>query len=188
MWKSHEIDDYDDIELCAHYFTSRLLEASAAEQIPADALDLIVYDFDGVMTDNRAIVDQTGRESVIVNRSDGLGVKRIRDLGVPQLILSTEANPVVARRAEKLQLEVIQDCADKADALRAYCQRHGHDLQRCVFVGNDTNDLGAMRLVGYPLAPADAHGEVLRLARITLPVNGGAGVIKVLAECLTAEA
>ncbi len=80
-------------------------------------IDLIVYDFDGVMTDNRVIVFQDGTEAVIANRADGLGVDYFRDLGIPQLILSTETNPVVKARAAKLRLKVIASCKDKKSAL-----------------------------------------------------------------------
>ena len=46
-------------------------------------VDLVVYDFDGVMTDNRVLVTQDGTEAVWVNRADGLGVERFRMLGIP---------------------------------------------------------------------------------------------------------
>lgn len=81
-------------------------------------IDLTVYDFDGVMTDNLVIVFHDGTEAVIVNRADGLGVERLRALGIPQLVLSTETNPVVKARAKKLGLDVITSCKDKKYALK----------------------------------------------------------------------
>ena len=65
-------------------------------------IKLIVYDFDGVMTDNRVIVHEDGMESVIVNRADGLGVNLTKEIGIPQMILSAETNSVVEARARKL--------------------------------------------------------------------------------------
>ena len=148
-------------------------------------LDLIVYDFDGVMTDNRVLVDQDGREAVFCNRADGLGVGLIRDLGIDQLILSTEANPVVAARAAKLKLPVLQNCADKAQALARLLAERGLDPARVLFLGNDVNDLAALRLVGWPAAPADAAPEVLALARYVTRAKGGEGVVRELARDLT---
>ena len=43
----------------------------------------VVFDFDGVMTDNSVIVDENGKESVVCNRSDGLGVGRLKAAGIP---------------------------------------------------------------------------------------------------------
>ena len=140
-------------------------------------IDLIVYDFDGVMTDNRVIIFQDGTEAVIVNRSDGLGVERFRSLGIPQLILSTETNPVVKTRAAKLHLEVIASCKDKKNALEKYCRKMKYNLSKVVYIGNDINDLEAMKIVGYPVAPADAHVEVKKIAKIITKTMGGHGVI-----------
>ena len=58
-------------------------------------INLIVYDFDGVMTDNKVYVDQNGNEMVRVNRADGLGIAKIKKLGINQIIISTEKNSVV---------------------------------------------------------------------------------------------
>ncbi len=155
--------------------------------IPADAIDLIVYDFDGVMTDNRVIVFQDGTEAVIANRSDGLGVDRFRKLGIPQLILSTETNPVVKARANKLRLDVIHACQNKKVALQEFCQQGGYDLARVVYIGNDLNDVEVMKAVHYPVAPADAHPAVKEIAIAITSAKGGDGVVKELSDYIIIE-
>jgi len=147
-------------------------------------INLIVYDFDGVMTDNRVIVFQDGTEAVIANRADGLGVDRFRNLGIPQMILSTETNPVVKARAAKLHLEVIASCKDKKLALENYCTQNGYDLTRVLYVGNDLNDLEVMKIVGFPVAPADAHPKIKKVAKLITEVKGGDGVVKELSDYL----
>jgi len=147
-------------------------------------IDLIVYDFDGVMTGNRVIIFQDGTEAVIVNRADGLGVDRFRNLDIPQLILSTETNPVVKARAAKLHLEVIASCKDKKIALENYCTQKGYDLNRVMYIGNDLNDLEVMRIVGFPVAPVDAHPKIKKIAKLITEVKGGEGVIKELSDYL----
>lgn len=157
------------------------------EPLPApDQIELIVYDFDGVMTDNRVLVFQDGREAVFCHRGDGLGVGLIRRLGPRQLVLSTETNPVVAARAAKLGLEAVQDCRDKALALSRLLTERGLDPARVLYVGNDVNDLAAMRLVGWPVAPADAHPAVLAVAKVVTQARGGFGVVRELADLLAA--
>ena len=91
-------------------------------------IELIVYDFDGVMTNNKVYVDQEGREMVQVNRGDGLGIAGIRKLGIEQIILSTETNSVVAARANKLTIPCLQGINDKAKALRNLCTEKEIDL------------------------------------------------------------
>ena len=143
-------------------------------------IDLVVYDFDGVMTDNRVIIFQNGTEAVVVNRADGLGVDLIRSLKIPQLILSTETNPVVKARAAKLSLELIASCNSKKDALMNFCEQNSYDLQKVVFVGNDVNDLEVMKIVGFPVAPSDAYPEIKSIAKLVTKAKGGEGIIREL--------
>lgn len=146
--------------------------------------DLLVYDFDGVMTDNRVLVMQDGTEAVFASRADGWGIGRLREAGFTQIIMSTETNPVVSARAKKLQIAVIQGCPDKALELTNYCHAKSIDLAGVLYVGNDLNDLAAMQLVGFPVAPSDAHPKVLAIAKHVTTAAGGAGVIKELSEWL----
>lgn len=153
----------------------------------AENIQCIFYDFDGVMTDNRVLVDQNGTESVFVNRSDGYGVSKIKELGIPQVIVSTEKNPVVVRRAEKLELEIMHGVADKESAVREYCERHGCSLDRVLFMGNDLNDLSAMKIAGYRAAPADAEKEILEIADWISEKRGGYGAVRDLYRELCKE-
>ena len=147
-------------------------------------IDLLVYDFDGVMTDNRVTLDENGKESATVSRGDGYGVGMIRKAGIPQLILSTEVNPIVAHRAAKLKIPVIHNVPDKAVALKEYCEKEGFDLNKVFYIGNDLNDYAAMQLVGRIGAPADAEEEILEIADWISGKKGGYGVIRELARIL----
>ena len=186
-WKSFEIDTLENLELCEYYFRKHLLPYWQARESGKPLLkpDLLVYDFDGVMTDNRVLVMQDGTEAVFANRADGWGVGQLREAGFKQIILSTEINSVVSARARKLQIQALQGCRDKARDLTTYCQSEGIDMAKVLYVGNDVNDLDAMRLAGFPVAPADAHPAVLAVARHVTKARGGDGVIKELSEWLT---
>lgn len=148
----------------------------------------ILYDFDGVMTDNRVYVTENGLESVCVNRSDGLAVFLIRQRKISQAILSTETNPVVAKRAEKLKLEVLHSISDKEQVIKEYCDLHGYDLSEVMFIGNDLNDLPALTIAGVKGCPADAATEVLEIADWVSSKKGGFGVIRDLYDWLIREA
>jgi YrbI family 3-deoxy-D-manno-octulosonate 8-phosphate phosphatase len=148
------------------------------------AIDLVCYDFDGVMTDNRVLIDEIGREAVFVNRADGLAVAALRRLGVAQVIISTETNPVVTARARKLGIPVLQGQNNKAEALRTYTTKKNHALERTVYIGNDVNDLDAMRAVGFPIAPADAHSSIAAIAKLITRARGGEGVIREFFDCI----
>jgi N-acylneuraminate cytidylyltransferase len=147
-------------------------------------VDLLIFDFDGVMTDDRVWVDQDGRESVAVNRRDGMGISILRKSGIPMIVLSTEPNPVVAARCSKLQLPLLQGLSDKASALRSLLDERKVDPSRVVYLGNDINDLPCFSLIGCAVVVADAHPDVLSQADLVLDHPGGHGAVRELCDRL----
>jgi len=146
---------------------------------------LIVYDFDGVMTDNKVYVDQNGRETVQVNRGDGLGVSEIKKLGINQVIVSTEKNPVVQMRAKKLGIESFNGIDNKLACVEEISRTKNIPMRKICFIGNDINDLEVMTAVGLKICPADARGEIINIADLVLESKGGHGVIRELFDILT---
>lgn len=174
-WSAIEIDDAHQLRI------ARTLAAlhEAPERIPVRA---VVTDFDGVHTDDTVTVDADGTERVRVSREDGMGVSLLRAAGIPMLILSTEVNPVVRARADKLRVPVLHGIQDKESALRAWAEENGIPLAEIAYLGNDVNDLPALRIVGWPIAVADAHPLVLEEARVVLRRDGGRGAVRELIE------
>lgn len=149
--------------------------------------DLIVFDFDGVMTDNRVEVNEEGKEAVFCNRSDGMGVEMLRKCGVPMLVLSKEKNPVVAMRCKKLQLECIQGIDVKETRLQELLVERGLSAARTIYLGNDINDVECMRMVGFPVAVGDAYPAAKAVAALVLSHNGGHGAVRELADRILSE-
>lgn len=144
----------------------------------------IAFDFDGVFTDDRVLVSQTGEESVFCSRSDGMGIGLLRDAGIHMIIISKEPNPVVAARAKKLSLEVVQGCDDKLPVLREWMTRIGSTPDSTAYMGNDINDVECMNFVGIAIAPCDAHQSVLAIADVVTTKPGGHGAIREIADNL----
>lgn len=140
-------------------------------------IDLIVYDFDGVMTDNKVLVTQEGKEAVFCNRDDGWAVRKIKEKGIQQIILSSEENPVVSSRALKLSIQCVQGCLNKKDWLIQFCERENILLIRTMYVGNGLNDLEVMKTVGHSIAPKDAHPNIIEIADYVTQRKGGEGVL-----------
>ena len=147
-------------------------------------VELIVFDFDGVMTDNRVWVDQDGREMVAAYRSDNLGLLGLRRMGVRLIVLSTEANPVVAARCKKIKMDYIQSVDNKAARLKEYLAENQIDPAHVVYLGNDINDLPCFPLVGCAVVVADALPAARRAADIVLSRPGGHGAVRELCDLL----
>ena len=94
------------LPLLSIYFIMKIENPGNIEPILQKAIRkirLIAFDFDGVFTDNMVYVLQDGSEAVRCNRSDGIGLQKLNKLGIKTVIISTESNPVVSARAQKLK-------------------------------------------------------------------------------------
>ncbi len=161
------------------------LPARARRPMP-NPIDLLVLDFDGVLTDNRVWVLETGQEMVAASRLDGLIFSKMRQAGVEIVILSSEVNPVVAARAKKLRVQAIHGVGleDKGKALQNLLAERKIDPARVAYVGNDLNDLPCFPVAGWAVAVADAVPEVLRAADYVTQKPGGYGAVREVCEMI----
>ena len=156
---------------------SQILDAvSLAELIRS--IRMVAFDFDGVFTDNLVYVFEDGREAVRCNRSDGLGLSKLKELGVIPVIVSTETNPVVGMRSRKLKIQCVQGCSDKRAALDELAQEHSLTLAQIAFVGNDVNDSPCLTAVALPIVVHDSHPDVLPNALYRTSLPGGYGAVR----------
>jgi N-acylneuraminate cytidylyltransferase len=182
-WSSFQIDAGEHAELIE--WVLRRPGYRSEPEWPKN-LGLVVFDFDGVMTDNGVEVNEHGDETVRCDRGDGWGIGRLRDAGVPMVVLSTEEHPVVAARCRKLKLPCVQGCSDKVASLTTLLAEKSIDPADVIYVGNDVNDLGCLRMVGMPVAVADAHPEVIAASKFVLTKKGGRGAVREFCDLLLA--
>lgn len=177
-----EIDDPVDFEIAGVLIQEQAAQRRASK-LP-ERIAALVLDFDGVFTDNKVIVFQDGREAVRADRSDGWGIGMLKKTGMPILVLSTEPNPVVKARADKLGVPVLQGIQEKWSALQAWLAERGIDPVEVVYVGNDDNDLPCMTRVGCAVAPADAYPAALQAAHLVLEHCGGRGAVREICDLI----
>ena len=149
------------------------------------SVTFVVFDFDGVFTDNRVLVGEDGQESVFCSRSDGLGLQMLGRVGVGCLVLSTETNPVVSARAAKLRLECVQGLGDeKWSVLLSIMQERGLSPATVAYVGNDINDLDCLLNVGVSICVADAYPAVQAVAQFITSRSGGHGAVREVCDLI----
>lgn len=174
-------------EESGHHYLQRDIWRSEETQRLLAKIRLLVLDFDGVMTDNRVLVRQDGTEAVWCDRADGMGLSRLRKSDVEIIVLSTETNPCVTARAQKLGLTCIQGCDAKLGVLQDLVRQRNLAPHEVAYVGNDINDLECLRWVGLPIVVADAEQEVRSVARLITTREGGHGAVREVADALLAE-
>jgi YrbI family 3-deoxy-D-manno-octulosonate 8-phosphate phosphatase len=151
-----------------------------------EKIELLVLDFDGVVTDNRVWVSEDGYEMVAANRGDSLIMGKLMRAGTDVVILSSEVNPVVAARARKMKVEAIHGVGleDKAAVLQNLLKERKIDPACVAYVGNDLNDLPCFDEVGWAVAVADAQPEVLRAADFVTTKTGGHGAVREICDLI----
>jgi YrbI family 3-deoxy-D-manno-octulosonate 8-phosphate phosphatase len=156
-----------------------------------NSIHTIVFDFDGVFTDNFVYTDSNGIEQVKTSRSDSLGLSNFREfcsnnsLNIEMFILSTEANNVVSQRAQKLGLTCHTGISNKKVFLSKYLANHDLKSQPgIVFLGNDLNDLECLEMAQYSFCPFDAHETVKKVVTHPLNCQGGNGFVREALEFL----
>ena len=147
-------------------------------------VQLVIFDFDGVFTDNRVYVSEDGIESVSCWRSDGLGLSKLKGLGLPIWVISTEINKVVSARCKKLQIDCIQGCDDKLAAVIKLVKQFDCSLDEVLYMGNDVNDIDCLQSVGLPVVVQDAYPEVVNLAKFKTQRAGGFGAVREICDLI----
>lgn len=170
--------DWEKYEAVLRSGKIRVVTPGAAKRALPRNVRLIALDFDGVMTDDLATVDENGTESVRCSRSDGLGIRLVKEAGIAVVVISSETNRVVEARCKKLGIDFVQGTFQKTEKLRKYCQEKKIDSADAVYVGNDVNDIACFPVVGCALVPSDAHEKARAAADIVLTRAGGHGAVR----------
>jgi len=145
-------------------------------------VEAFVFDFDGVLTDNKVYLNQDGKEMISCSRADGLAFDVLHKLQKSAYILSTEKNPVVTARAEKLKIPAIHGIKNKVDGIKQLAEKESLNLRSTLYIGNDLNDYRVMQICGYSACPADSHQKIKEISTIILNTLGGHGIVRELLE------
>ena len=177
-WEKYQALVYSGLEMV-------MPEGKSRRPMPR-RVELVICDFDGVITDNRVWVDQDGRETVAAFRSDSPRIRELRERGTDVMILSSEPNPVVAARAKKMGVEAIHGVGiqDKGRVMREVLAQKNIPAENVIYIGNDLNDLPCFEVAGWSVAVADAYPEVIRVADYVLKARGGHGALREVCDLI----
>ncbi|MAI75976.1 MAG: hypothetical protein CBC25_02275 [Pelagibacteraceae bacterium TMED65] len=179
-----DINDYQDADMAEIYLKNIKLKNKIIFNQPK----ALIMDFDGVHTDNKVYLDSNGDELVLCSRSDGMGLKQLKEnSGIKLLIISNEQNQVVQKRATKLNIECIQTNGKKIEILDNWLKKNTLKYEDVIFIGNDINDIDCIQRVGISFCPNDAENLIKENVDHVLKQSGGNGAIRELAEILLSK-
>ena len=148
-------------------------------------IKLVITDIDGVWTDGGMFYDQFDNEWKKFNVSDGWGVRFLRDLGIPLVIMTGEDTNIVQRRADKLKIEHLYlGAKNKLELTTNLCEKRGISLDEVAFIGDDLNDLQLLRAVGFSACPQQSPDYIKSEVDVVLSKKGGEGVFREFVELI----
>jgi 3-deoxy-D-manno-octulosonate 8-phosphate phosphatase (KDO 8-P phosphatase) len=145
---------------------------------------VIFLDVDGTLTDGGITYDANGVESRTFFIRDGIALMWARDLGVLPVVISGRDSRAVDARMQDLGIEAYQGVRDKVAVAEKVRAREGAGWEECMMIGDDLPDVALMRRVGWPVAVADGHPEVRRVARTVTRAAGGRGAVREAVEAV----
>lgn len=164
------------------------------DKFQLDDIHTLIFDFDGIFTDNKVFFDKDGNELVMCDRADGFAFNLLRkfliseNLNIDCFILSTEQNPVLLSRAKKLNLRCFYGVKDKLEFIKNHFSKRfdcEEDISKgIVYFGNDLNDYKAMKFCRYSVAPGNSHVLIKNISTYVLESKGGNGFLREFVEKL----
>jgi 3-deoxy-D-manno-octulosonate 8-phosphate phosphatase (KDO 8-P phosphatase) len=147
------------------------------------AIELLVLDVDGVLTDGRVFIHSDGTESKGFCILDGHGIRMWQRAGLHVALISGRASEATARRARELEItHVIQGAKVKLPALKELLERLSLSPEQAAYVGDDVMDLPIVRYVGLGVAVANAVDELKEHADYVTTRRGGEGAVREVIE------
>ena len=151
----------------------------------AAQIKLAVFDVDGVLTDGKLILGESGNEYKAFHVRDGHGLVMLLESGCKIAVITARSSKIVAERMASLGIKyVYQGEKDKGARLIKLIDELGLKPEQVAYMGDDVIDLPAMTKIGLPIAVADAHPEVRKIAAWVTEQKGGNGAVREICELI----
>jgi YrbI family 3-deoxy-D-manno-octulosonate 8-phosphate phosphatase len=181
-----EIDEPSDWQIIEKMLERRLRVAQEKTgQEAKKTIKMFLTDCDGCLTDGGMYYSENGDELKKFSTLDGLGMRLMREKGILCGIVTGESTKLVARRAEKLHLDILKmGIKDKLSVVKELCEQYGISLQEVAYVGDDINDKELLEAVGFSASVPGAMDEVKAIVDYVTKRQGGSGAVREVIECI----
>ena len=149
------------------------------KEIVLNKIKLFAMDVDGTLTDGIIYMGNEGEMFKAFNVKDGLGIKLLKDYGIVPAIITGRTSRIVENRCRELGLtEFHQGVKNKAEKLKELMEKYGLTPEETAYIGDDMNDLSAMKTAGITFAPADCAESLKPYIDIILTKPAGQAPVR----------
>jgi 3-deoxy-D-manno-octulosonate 8-phosphate phosphatase (KDO 8-P phosphatase) len=152
---------------------------------PDLGLKAAIFDVDGVLTDGRIYVGESGEGFKAFSTLDGHGLKLLALGGITPIMVTGRDSPAVRRRMAELGVvQAVYGATDKRAAAQTSLARLGLQWDEVAAIGDDWPDLPVLRACAFSAAPANAHAEVRAAVHYVTRAGGGFGAAREFCDLL----
>ena len=145
----------------------------------------MILDVDGVLTDGRIIIDDSGQESKHFDVKDGHGLKLIMRYGIDVVLLTGRSSFVVDHRAKELGIqEVFQGILNKKEFFQQFMEKREILPEEVAYIGDDVVDIPILKRVGFSVTVKDAVDEVKEIVDHITEKPGGRGAVREVCDLI----
>lgn len=142
-------------------------------------IKIIVLDVDGTMTDGSIYIDNNGIETKAFNVKDGFSIVSAQKMGIRFAIITGRESKIVEKRAQELKIsDVYQGVHNKIEKLNELLKKYDLGYNNCAYMGDDINDIPAMKKAAFVGVPSDGVEEVKTIAHFVSSKEGGKGAVR----------
>ena len=164
---------------------ARHTDAEPSLAARARMIRLVLTDVDGVLTSSHLYYGIDGIHLRGFSTRDGAAIGWLGQSGIPVGFISALDAPSTRARARDLNVEELHlGSGDKGPVLQSILARRGLEPAQVAYLGDDLHDLPVLRRVGLAACPMDAAPEVREVCHWAVPLRGGEGVFRAVAECV----
>ncbi|ABS06847.1 3-deoxy-manno-octulosonate-8-phosphatase KdsC [Shewanella baltica] len=151
----------------------------------AQKIKLLICDVDGVFSDGRIYLSNSGEELKAFHTRDGYGVRSILTSGFNLAVITGRQSKIVENRMTALGVtHIYQGVDNKFEPYEALLALYGVTPEEVAYIGDDIVDLPVMNVVGLAVSVADGHPYVRQHAHFVTTLNGGHGALRELTDLL----
>ena len=175
-----EIDEPSD-----WIIAEKLLDIRLKRKLPEKQIKMFLTDCDGTLTDGGMYYTDEGDKMKRFNTSDGVGLRLLKEHGIITGIITGENSEIVRQRGNKLEVdEIVLGVQNKIEIIQQLCNKYNLTLEEVAFIGDDVNDIDALKLAGLAICPANAVKSVKECSNYITNKSGGEGAVREAAEII----
>ena len=148
-------------------------------------IKILATDVDCVLTDCGMYYTSEGDYMKKFHTRDGMGIALLRKCGISTIIVTKEKTKIVRNWAKKMKIDYVYDgIVDKEKILEKICKKYDITSSQVGYIGDDVNDLGLLKKVGFSATPNDGILDAQNIVDYVCKKKGGDGVLREVTDLI----